>query len=318
MVNLKKYFCIVFLLLLPTLLLSQGVDLKFYADSSKYYVGDYIYLNLEIKHPKSLNIILPNLKDSLKGAEFIKLITSEPKDIPNGVLSKYSFVISKYDSGSVKIQPLKIELIDDKNNVKEIFTDSLQIEVSTLKVNNTKEFSDVKKPVKIGIDWFFVFIITLIILLTLIIIYLLYKFYQKRKLLKQGIIIEEKLPPYEVAKNALKALEEQKLWQKGLIKQYHTEITFIIRKYLEDEFNFPALENTSGEILESLKNLNCKAEIIENLREFFENADMVKFAKFSPLPEVNEKMLLQANNLVDNFNTYRLDNIKKIDEVDNV
>ncbi len=318
MVNLLKYIVIIFFSFFNTLIMAQNIEVKFYSDSSKYFVGDYISLNLEIKHPALYKIVLPSLKDSLKNAEFIKLNTSEPKEIPNGVLSKYSFIISKYDSGSVKIQPLRVELVDNKNNVKVYYTDSLQINVTTLQVDSKKEFLDVKKPVKIGINWLFVFLVTLIIILVLTSLYLAYSYYHKRKLLKQGIIVEKKIPPYEIAKNALKVLEEQKLWQKGEVKQYHTEITYIIRKYIEDEFNFPALENTSEEILEKFINFKSPSKVLDNLREFFENADMVKFAKFSPMPTINEKMLVQANQLVDDFYSYNQIKDRQVDEVKNV
>jgi len=159
--------------------------------------------------------------------------------------------------------------------------------------------------VKIGIDLLFVFIVTIIIFLVLLLLYLVYSYYRKKRLIKQGIIIEKIIPPYENAKNALIILEEKKLWQKGEIKQYHTEITYIIRKYLEDEFSFNALEKTSEEIIDILRNYNSPIDVLNNLKEFFANADMVKFAKFSPMPAINEKMLIQANQLVDDFNLYK-------------
>jgi hypothetical protein len=314
MVNRLKYFIFLFLVLTNSFLLAQSVEVKLYSDSTKYYVGDYISLNLAIKHPKDYKIVLPNLKDSLKDAEFIKLSKTEPKEIPAGVLSKYTFTISKYDSGSIKIKPLKIELIDKANNIKAYYTDSLSVNVTTMQVDNKKDISDIKAPIKIGINWLFVFIVTLIIILILSAIYLGYSYYRKKQLLKQGIIVEKRIPPYEIAKNALKYLEEQKLWQKGEIKQYHTEITYIVRKYLEDEFNFNALEKTSEEIIENLQKINSPVSILDNLKEFFENADMVKFAKFSPMPIINEKMFVQANTLVDDFNSFRPIKIDEISE----
>jgi len=304
MVNNSKLIVII-LLVFHSFLFAQITDVNFYADSTKYFVGDYISLNLEITHPKSDKIVLPNLKDSLKNAEFIRLTKSEPKEIKDGIKSKYSFIISKYDSGSITIKPLKIEFVDKNNNIKTYYTDSLSINVTTLQIDNNKEFSDVKKPVKIGIDLLFVFIVTIIIFLVLLLLYLVYSYYRKKRLIKQGIIIEKIIPPYENAKNALIILEEKKLWQKGEIKQYHTEITYIIRKYLEDEFSFNALEKTSEEIIDILRNYNSPIDVLNNLKEFFANADMVKFAKFSPMPAINEKMLIQANQLVDDFNLYK-------------
>jgi len=93
-------------------------------------------------------------------------------------------------------------------------------------------------------------------------------------------------------------LENAKLWQQGKIKEYHSSITNIIRKYFGGRFGFNALEMPSSEVLE---NLSAKPEagiIFDETRSFFENADLVKFAKFKPMPSVNEEMMKQAYNIV--------------------
>ncbi|MBN2572272.1 MAG: hypothetical protein JXA68_09100, partial [Ignavibacteriales bacterium] len=83
------------------------------------------------------------------------------------------------------------------------------------------------------------------------------------------------------------------------IKEYHTDITEIIRKYFEDRFNFLALEMTSGEILENLKYHSDGVKILEVTENFLTNADLVKFAKFKPMPNVNNEMMIQAYSIVE-------------------
>ncbi len=302
MVKFNRYYIFIVIFLFGSLLLAQNSEVKFFPDSTRYFIGDYIHLNLEINHPLNSKIVLPSLKDSLSDAEFIKLETKEAIKKDNYNVSKYTFIISKYDSGLVRIKPLKIEILDKNNNISFLYTDSLQIKVVSIKVDTTKAFADIKKPVLIPIDWVFVLIVSLIVLLIIVLLYLAYKYYQKKKALKQGILPEVKLSNYEIAKNALKELEGKKLWQNGEIKQYHTEITYIIRRYIEDEFKFPALETTSDEIISSLLKLNITDSTLQNLKEFFENADMVKFAKFIPMQAINEKMLVQAYQILEDFN----------------
>ncbi len=83
-----------------------------------------------------------------------------------------------------------------------------------------------------------------------------------------------------------------------MVKDYHSKITGIVRGYFEERFNLPALELTTSEQMQQLKNVSS-AEIILNItNEFLNNADLVKFAKFQPLPSVNEEMMKQAKEIV--------------------
>jgi len=166
-------------------------------------------------------------------------------------------------------------------------------------VNADEEIKDVKEPLEINLSpWIIVLIVAGVLLLALL-GYYLYSRYQKKK---ANIIPEEKpiyIPAYNIALEALQSLEGRKLWQKGEIKEYHSEITEIIRRYIEADFNIPAMEITSGELMISLSEVITEdKEILDSANRFFENADMVKFAKFNPMPKVNEEMMRQAYDFV--------------------
>ncbi|MCW8996874.1 MAG: hypothetical protein OQK77_13755, partial [Psychromonas sp.] len=88
------------------------------------------------------------------------------------------------------------------------------------------------------------------------------------------------------------------LWQKGKVKEYHSNITGIIRGYFEERFNLPALELTTAEQMQQLRNVSAAGNILETTNQFLNNADLVKFAKFNPLPSVNDEMMKQAKDIV--------------------
>lgn len=108
-----------------------------------------------------------------------------------------------------------------------------------------------------------------------------------------------RLSPYDEATGQLKKLEQEKLWQKGEVKKYHSEISDIIRIYLERQFNFPAMEQTTDEILFSVN----KYEEIRGwdylLKQILTTADLVKFAKYQPLPDENSLSLKNAFEFVE-------------------
>ena len=89
------------------------------------------------------------------------------------------------------------------------------------------------------------------------------------------------------------------LRQKGMIKDYHSRITEIIRRYFQDQFYLPALELTTSEVMQYLKQVRRAEIIIDTTFNFLSNADLVKFAKFKPMASVNEEMMKQAVEIVE-------------------
>ena len=104
------------------------------------------------------------------------------------------------------------------------------------------------------------------------------------------------LPADQKALNNLEALRQKQLWQQGKLKEYHTELTDILRLFLEEQYNIPSAEMTSDQTLDAFS--DCKAFTAERenmLRQTFQTADMVKFAKSEPLPYQHD---LSMNNAV--------------------
>ena len=97
----------------------------------------------------------------------------------------------------------------------------------------------------------------------------------------------------------LKQLQDQELWQKGEVKPYQSELTYIIREYIENRYTIPALESTTGEILKDLKKVEYPDELVDKMREMLQLADMVKFAKANPPIEMHDRLLNYALEIVD-------------------
>ncbi|NJM15029.1 MAG: hypothetical protein HC896_06305 [Bacteroidales bacterium] len=104
------------------------------------------------------------------------------------------------------------------------------------------------------------------------------------------------LPPHEIAFQSLEKLRAARLWQQNKVKQYYIELTEIIRLYIEQRFMVPALEQTSEEILESFRYRTnwLSPELQLKLKDMLTIADLVKFAKMSPLPDENDRHFSNA------------------------
>lgn len=103
------------------------------------------------------------------------------------------------------------------------------------------------------------------------------------------------LPPKQRALNELEALRTRELWKQGRVKEYHTDLTDIVRRYLKERYGVDSTEMTSDQTLEAFAaSEGCTADRAALLRQMLRTADMVKFAKAEPLPYEHERSLSNA------------------------
>lgn len=294
-----KYFSL--LILLSINLSAQSVSALASVDSSDYLVGDYINYTLEIRAEKTIQIVTLSIRDSLKKVEIIKELESVISEENNIKSTTFRFVISYYDSASITIPPIAVSYkTSGSNDEKIVLSNPVSFNVRKLEVKQQADIKDVKDPLTIPLDWKFILLIALIAILVLAAAYYFYQRYKKKKAkqpVKKKII---RIPAHVRALSALNKLEGEQLWQKGKVKEYHTNITGIIRGYFEERFNLPALKLTTSEQIQQLEKVPAAENILSATNEFLNNADLVKFAKFIPLPSVNDAMMKQAKEIVNN------------------
>ncbi|RJQ58268.1 MAG: hypothetical protein C4517_15365 [Stygiobacter sp.] len=295
-----KVFRITFLLLCLTLfsLKAQSISVSATTDTTVYQVGDYITFTLELRYDKNFTVKLPPVKDSVKVLDYIQTLPSEKKESDGKIIEYHKFIFSKYDSAQVTIPSLQVFYSEGKNGDQRFLaTTPITITINKLQVNQQEDIRDVKEPMTIPLPWWLILVIIIATLGLAIGGYYLYKYWKKKEgkvEVKPEIII----PPYEIALAKLDELGQMKLWQNGKVKEYHSEVTEIVREYFEKRFNFRALEMPSSEILPVLSYLEEAKVIVEIADKFFSNADLVKFAKFEPMPQVNDEMMKQAYEIV--------------------
>jgi len=105
--------------------------------------------------------------------------------------------------------------------------------------------------------------------------------------------------PHEEAYDALDRLEASDLLQRAEIKQYHIRVSEIIRTYVEGRFDVFALEMTTGEVMEGLREAGLDDDVLVAFDEFLRGCDLVKFAKHRPPPEACRQAMAAARELVD-------------------
>jgi len=271
---------ILIFLFCSNLIYSQTVKL----DTNSILIGQQI--NLTISNPLKNTTLWPNYIDTIVTG--IEIITSNKVDTINDII-KQIITITSWDSGSYYIPPI----IFSKN----ILTKGLQLNVSSVNLEKDAQYKDIKQPLHAKISWNDIWPWLIAILILVIIIYILRKYVfiekEQSKKIKQKAII----PPSITALNELEKLEKKKLCNQGRIKEYYSEISEIIRRYTEKRFRFIALELTTNEILEIIKNKVSNEELC-NLEILLQRADLAKFAKSKPIDTENNESMQLATNFV--------------------
>ena len=287
----KKFFLIFFFFAYSLISNSQNAEIKI--DTNTILIGQQIKLIVkceEITPP----FIFPSFEDTIiSGIEIIKnsSIDTVFKSNKNNTLSLVQeYLITAWDSGAYYIPSYKISDV--------IKTDPLLLNVLTVAVDQKSDIKDIKKPLdpKLEFSDFLPWLIGLLIVLLLL--YLYKKFSEIKKDEKIAPIIKEIIPAHIAALNKLEKIEKEELWQSGKIKEYHSEISETLRKYIEERYKCIALELTTDEILDELENLISK-EIYNDLKNILQIADLAKFAKSKPTNQDNLQSMSLSKKFVD-------------------
>jgi len=175
----------------------------------------------------------------------------------------------------------------------------IYISVPDLEESGEIEMKPIKDILREGWHWLdfkWLYIAVLVIALVIFLITRPKRKLKKEKKEQEKIII--KLPAHEIAFEKLEALRSEELWQRGEIKMFQTELSYILREYLENRYEIPALESTTGDIVKDLKQHNFPDGDINKLRDLLQIADLVKFAKAKPEDSIHEVFLNEAFDLV--------------------
>ena len=268
------------LLLLPIFSMAQ---VSSSVDTTSIKIGEQITYKIEVEADSMDLVVLP------EGQSFLPLEVIEfyKTDTVKGV-DKFKYIkkyaLTQFDSGGYTIPRQKIILAN-----KTYFTDSIRIAVDTVKIDTTKQGLYDIKPI-IGVEksgsswwkWLFGALAALAL-----IGFLLWWFIWREKPLTEEEQIAL-LPPYDRAKLALEQLDQKSYLVNNEIKAYYSDLTLIIRKYLDEKVYDHALESTTDELINRLtllregNQLDLDQTTVSNIENILKRADLVKFAKSKP------------------------------------
>tara|TARA_B110000881_G_C18591343_1_gene528179 strand:- start:661 stop:1575 length:915 start_codon:yes stop_codon:yes gene_type:complete len=263
-------------------------------DTNSILIGDQIKLNISVELEENESYNWPKFTDTvfnkveiLKRGKIIEIKTETTK------IFSQQLTITSFDSGSYYIPPFVFN-----ENKK---TNGLLLNVNTILITDSSGMADISLPIK-GTEedfteeelaemrqekWNVFFMIIAALLLCTLVYYLI------KKYKKEGVILKPKkiIAAHITALNKLQKLNKQKLWQKGELKEYYSEISTIIREYTELRFGFNALELPTSDILLKLTQIKIEKETIQNIETILKRSDNIKYAKGFSIEEENKQTM---------------------------
>ena len=297
----SRKICSFILFLLPVLGLQAQVSALLEADSSHLYVGDPLTLRLHVNHPPGTLVEEPVVELGEEGKQLEVLGASRWDTVARGneILLQKELVVTAWDTGFFLLPAVQLPF-SGPGGRDTARTDPFPLEVRSVQTDSVfvaPNKAIVREPWhwKDALPW----LIGLGSLALAVLAGWLFVRWRRLPAEPPPAAPERIRPPHEIALEKLTGLESRKLWQQGQIKEYHSELTYILREYLENRFGIQALEQTTREILQQLGRLGLASDVQAQLRELLQTADLVKFAKAQPPAEFHPRVLQQVRELIE-------------------
>lgn len=266
-------------------------------------IGDEVTMTIRLAYPpgyrlKNIGLALLDQLDSIEVKNIARADTASRTPLVN---VEQKIILTSFEEGVYEIPPIPINFSRQSGEPLSLQTPGLQLTVNTISINPTDSIGlqpikdIIQEPLKLQDILPYLGILTGLIALGLLIWFLL----NKNKLKSQKEIpMAPPQPPHELAEQRIAALRSQQYLEKGAYKTYQTQISYILREYLEGRYRIAALEATTFDLLKKLPGVNLPEGWFAVVRQLLQDADMVKFAKAEFPIDFHQKSLEQLATFV--------------------
>ena len=272
-----------------------GVEAKI--DSIQMLIGQQVHVTVTATTPSNAKVVFPSFKsrDTLvAGVEVLNISKEEKEELEQGQqqISRV-YTLTSFDGKLYYLPPFQVKVDGKMYQSKSLALKVLEVEVDTTNLNQYYGPKDVQNNPFLWSDWSTAFWLSVLILLLMAVAYYLYLRLRDNKPIIKSFKIVKRLLPHQKAMKEIEQIKADKMVSSENQKEYYTKLTDTLRRYIEERYKFSAMEMTSSEIIERLTQ-DGDQKSLDELRELFTTADLVKFAKYSTLINENDKNLVSA------------------------
>lgn len=277
---------------------AQLIRVESILSSDSLMIGEQISYTLRVDAASELNFRLPAIQDTLSSSlEVISLFSTDTIVSEGRTVIEQTYIITGFESGS-QIVPSQEVGYSRGITIDTARSMPLILNVFDPIVDTTQQIKAIKPPINTPVSFKEVLPWAATGLGGLLIVgaaVWMLRRYLKRKKDPEAFSKKPLEPAHVIAFRDLDKLKDEKIWSKGEVKRYYSRLTEITRHYIERQYDIPAMESTTDEILQAFKRANPEDQLLDEiLKELLELADLVKFAREDPLPVDNQTNLNNA------------------------
>lgn len=267
-------------------------------DPIEMMIGEQAQVTLTINTEEGASIEWPKLQprqELVPGVEVIA--TTHP------VFNEMVITLTSFDGKLYSLPPFKVKVNGKESQTNELALKVIEVEVDTTKLDQFFGPKDVQDNPFLWSEWSPIFWLSVLMLvLTALGIWLFVRLRANKPIIAR-IKIVKRLLPHQKAMKEIEQIKADKMVTSENQKEYYTKLTDTLRRYIEERYGFSAMEMTSSEIIDRL--MQTDQQSLDELRQLFTTADLVKFAKYSTMINENDANLVSA---IDFINQTKLEN----------
>ena len=262
--------------------------------SMEMLIGQQVRLDLTVTADKDASVVFPETARIPEGVEVLGAIENPVEEAADNQLRhSRTYILTSFDDTLYYLPPMTVTVNGKDYQSSELALKVLPVEIDTLNLEKYYPAFSVQENPFLWSDWSASFWFSVLMLVMLAAAYYLYVRLREGKPVIASIRIVKRLLPHQKAMKAIEEIKAEKMVTAEDPKEYYTRLTDALRKYIEERYGFSAMEMTSSEIIGQLIQKGDKT-MLEELRQLFETADLVKFAKYSTLINENDANLVSA------------------------
>ena len=287
--------------IVPEFCHAQEVTAEAKLDSINILPGDQVKLHLKVNRPAGVaKFLWATIPANMEQVEILKSGKIDSLKKQDGSWEyKQDLILTCFDSGYHPIFPFCFRFDSIAGKTDSVKTDAILLHVKGIAVDTTKAFRDIKNIMPAPFRWnasgWFYWLVSFLLLIAGL---LLFRIYRRRITAKEKIKPVDLRPAHIIALEALDELLKKNLWQQGDIKLFYSELSDIVRHYIELRYVVPALELTSDELLDTTAMRMLTPDSNMKLKELLKLSDLVKFAKYSPFASDHENASQKAREFI--------------------
>ena len=263
-------------------------------------IADQLCYGFELKGvEEGTQFALPQWQNDEKGGVMVVSswqvdtvkMTKSKKGMPRLLDIKAGLVITSFDEGTYELPAITVGRLSKDGVVDTLVFDPIRLEVKTMPLDTaTFQPHDIKGQIRYPVTmaeilpWFLLSLV--VALLVAGAVYLVIKYRRKH----DPMYIKSD-PAHIIALRKLDQYRGNKMWAADKQKAFYSGVTDALREYISSRYGISAMEMTTAEIFKDMKSTDAPEELQKEMKELFERADFVKFAKYIASEEDNASVL---------------------------